>query len=73
MFGVVIQLAVIRPVQHRSVIAVVIVTVGLFILIDGLVTWKWGADPKFMHAPFATRSTASAASRSRARTSACST
>jgi branched-chain amino acid transport system permease protein len=51
-FGVVVQLVVIRPVQHRSVIAVVIVTVGLFILIDGLVTWKWGADLKFMAAPF---------------------
>lgn len=50
--GVGIQLAVIRPVQHKSVIAVVIVTVGLFILIDGLVTWKWGADLKFMAAPF---------------------
>jgi branched-chain amino acid transport system permease protein len=42
----------IRPVQHRSVIALVIITVGLFILIDGLVTWKWGADLKFMQAPF---------------------
>jgi branched-chain amino acid transport system permease protein len=50
--GVAIQIAIIRPVQHRSVIAVVIVTVGLFILIDGLVTWKWGADLKFMPAPF---------------------
>ncbi|MGZ8715944.1 MAG: branched-chain amino acid ABC transporter permease, partial [Gaiellaceae bacterium] len=50
--GVVIQLVFIRPVQHRSVIATVIVTVGLFILIDGLVTWKWGADLKFMDAPF---------------------
>jgi branched-chain amino acid transport system permease protein len=50
--GVAIQLIIIRPVQHRSVIAVVIVTVGLFILIDGLVTWKWGADLKFMPAPF---------------------
>src|SRR5207253_9247546 len=49
--GVVIQVVVIRPVQH-SVIAVVIITVGLFILIDGLVTWKWGADLKFMAAPF---------------------
>jgi branched-chain amino acid transport system permease protein len=49
--GVVIQVVLIRPVQH-SVIAVVIVTVGLFILIDGLVTWKWGADLKFMAAPF---------------------
>jgi branched-chain amino acid transport system permease protein len=50
--GVAIQVTVIRPVQHKSVIAVVIVTVGLFILIDGLVTWKWGADLKFMPAPF---------------------
>src|SRR5581483_2999042 len=52
--GVVIQVVVIRPVQHKSVIAVVIITVGLFILIDGLVTWKWGADLKFMPAPFGT-------------------
>jgi branched-chain amino acid transport system permease protein len=51
-FGLVIQLVAIRPVQHRSVIAVVIVTVGLFILIDGVVTWIWGADLKFMDAPF---------------------
>ena len=42
-FGLVIQLVAIRPVQHRSVIAVVIVTVGLFILIDGVVT-DLGAD-----------------------------
>jgi branched-chain amino acid transport system permease protein len=50
--GVVIYGVLIRPVQHRSVIALVIVTVGLFILIDGLVTWKWSADLKFMQAPF---------------------
>src|SRR3989440_9489683 len=49
--GVAVQLAFIRPVQ-QSVIAVVIVTVGLFILIDGLVTWKWGGDLRFMPAPF---------------------
>jgi branched-chain amino acid transport system permease protein len=49
--GIAIQVVLIRPIQH-SVIAVVIVTVGLFILIDGLVTWQWGADLKFMAAPF---------------------
>ena len=49
--GVVLEVVLIRPIQH-SVIAVVIVTVGLFILIDGLVTWQWGADLKFMAAPF---------------------
>jgi branched-chain amino acid transport system permease protein len=52
-FGVATQQLVIRPVQHRSVVAVVIVTVGLFSLIDGIVIWIWGADPKFMPAPFA--------------------
>jgi branched-chain amino acid transport system permease protein len=41
--GAVLQIVFIRPIQH-SVIAVVIVTVGMFILIDGLVTWKLGAD-----------------------------
>jgi branched-chain amino acid transport system permease protein len=51
-FGLVVYGVLIRPVQHRSVIAIVIVTVGLFILLDGLVTWKWGADLKFMKAPF---------------------
>jgi len=51
-FGGVVYGVLIRPVQHRSVIALVIITVGLFILIDGLVTWKWGADLKFMQAPF---------------------
>ena len=50
-FGVDRAGRVIRPVQH-SVIAVVIVTIGLFVLIDGLVTWIWGADLKFMPAPF---------------------
>jgi branched-chain amino acid transport system permease protein len=51
-FGVLVQLIFIRPVQHKSVIAVVIVTVGLFILIDGVVGWIWGGDLKFMPAPF---------------------
>jgi branched-chain amino acid transport system permease protein len=51
-FGVLIQLVFIRPVQHKSVIAVVIVSVGLFILVDGVVGWIWGGDLKFMPAPF---------------------
>jgi len=50
--GTALQVAIIRPVQHRSVIATVIVTVGLFILIDGVVNWIWGGDFKFMKSPF---------------------
>ena len=54
--GTALQVTVIRPVQHRSVIAVVIVTVGLFILIDGIVDWIWGSTFKFMDSPFGTAS-----------------
>jgi branched-chain amino acid transport system permease protein len=50
--GTVLQVTLIRPVQHRSVIATVIVTVGLFILIDGVVNWIWGGDFKSMNSPF---------------------
>jgi branched-chain amino acid transport system permease protein len=51
-FGVLTYGVFIRPVQHRSVIAIVIVTLGMFILIDGVVAWIWGADIKFMASPF---------------------
>jgi branched-chain amino acid transport system permease protein len=50
--GVVLEVALIRPVLRRSVIAAVIVTVGLFILIDGIVNWIWGGDFKSMTSPF---------------------
>jgi branched-chain amino acid transport system permease protein len=51
-FGVGVQQTLIRPVQQKSVVAVVIVTIGLFSLIDGIVLWIWGGDIKFMPAPF---------------------
>ena len=53
--GAVLELALIRPVLHRSAIAAVIVTVGLFVLIDGIVNWIWGGDFKSMPSPFGTR------------------
>ena len=53
--GTVLEVALVRPVQHRSVIAAVIVTVGLFILIDGVVNWIWGGDFKYMPTPFGTK------------------
>jgi branched-chain amino acid transport system permease protein len=53
-FGVLVQLVFIRPVEQRSQVAVVIVTIGLFILIDGVVKWIWGSESKFMPAPFST-------------------
>jgi branched-chain amino acid transport system permease protein len=53
--GTALQVVLIRPVRHRSVIAAVIVTVGLFILIDGVVDWIWGSNFKFMPSPFGTK------------------
>lgn len=53
--GTVLELALIRPVLHRSAIAAVIVTVGLFVLIDGIVNWIWGGDFKSMPSPFGTK------------------
>src|SRR5437868_7813868 len=53
--GTVLEVALVRPVQHRSVIAAVIVTVGLFILTDGIVNWIWGGDFKSMPSPFGTK------------------
>jgi branched-chain amino acid transport system permease protein len=52
LLGMALQVVLIRPLQHRSVIATVIVTVGLFILIDGIVNWIWGGGIKFMQPPF---------------------
>src|SRR5438067_5217238 len=53
--GTVLEVALVRPVQDRSVIAAVIVTVGLFIRIDGVVSWIWGGDFKYMQSPFGTK------------------
>src|SRR5690348_3349554 len=50
--GIAVQQTLIRPVQHKSVIAVVIVSIGLLSIIDGVVVWIWGGDPKFMPTPF---------------------
>jgi len=50
--GTVLEVVLVRPVQRRSVIAAVIVTVGLFILVDGVVNWIWGGAFKSMPAPF---------------------
>jgi branched-chain amino acid transport system permease protein len=53
--GVVLEVGLIRPVQQRSVIAAVIVTVGLFILTDGVVNWIWGGGIRSIPSPFGTK------------------
>jgi branched-chain amino acid transport system permease protein len=52
LLGTALQVTVIRPVQHRSVVATVIVTIGLFLLIDGIVGWIWGGQLLVLPSPF---------------------
>jgi branched-chain amino acid transport system permease protein len=50
--GVAIHQAVIRPVERSSQIRVVIVTIGLLLLINGLMTWIWTGEVKAVQSPF---------------------
>ena len=50
--GVAVERTVIRPVEHRPEIVIVIVTIGLLIAINGLTGWIWGAEVKSFESPF---------------------
>jgi branched-chain amino acid transport system permease protein len=50
--GAAVHQTVIRPNEKGSVLRVVIVTIGLLILINGLVTWIWGGEVRAVESPF---------------------
>ena len=50
--GAAIERTLIRPVEHRPEIVIVIVTIGLLIILNGLTAWIWGAEPKAFDSPF---------------------
>jgi branched-chain amino acid transport system permease protein len=50
--GVAIERTIIRPVEHRPEIVIVIVTIGLLIALNGLTGWIWGAETKAFESPF---------------------
>ena len=50
--GVGIERVLIRPVEQKSVLTIVIVTVGLLIALNGLAPWIWGAEVKAFESPF---------------------
>jgi branched-chain amino acid transport system permease protein len=52
--GAALELAVIRPVQNAPVLTVVIVTIGLFIGLNGLARRIWGNTPRVLESPFST-------------------
>jgi branched-chain amino acid transport system permease protein len=53
--GVAIERVLIRPVEQKSVLAIVIVTIGILIALNGLAGWIWGADVKSFDSPFPNR------------------
>jgi branched-chain amino acid transport system permease protein len=52
--GVAIEQVLIRPLQGSPLVAIVILTVGLLIAIDGLTIWIWGGAARQFVSPFST-------------------
>ena len=53
--GVAIERVLIRPVENASVITIVIVTLGLALLLNGLMSLIWGGANRTFDGPFSTR------------------
>ncbi|HSC73991.1 MAG TPA: branched-chain amino acid ABC transporter permease, partial [Gaiellaceae bacterium] len=53
--GLAVERVVIRPVENRPEIVIVIVTIGMLIAINGLTGWIWGSEVKAFDSPFPNR------------------
>ena len=53
--GVAIERIVIRPVENAPVLTIVIVTLGVALLLNGLMSVIWGGQNRQFHGPFSTR------------------
>jgi branched-chain amino acid transport system permease protein len=53
--GVAVERAVIRPVERAPVLTVVIVTLGLLFLVDGVARWGWSSETRSLPNAFSTR------------------
>ena len=53
--GIVLERAIIRPVERAPVLTIAIVTIGLFFVVNGAAFWIWSAQVKSMPSPFSTR------------------
>ena len=54
--GVAVERVVIRPVENAPVLTVVIVTLGLFFVVNGAARWLWSPEPRALPNAFSTRS-----------------
>jgi branched-chain amino acid transport system permease protein len=55
--GAAVERIIIRPVEHRPDIVIVIVTIGLLIALNGLSGWIWNPEIKAFDTPFPTGTT----------------
>jgi branched-chain amino acid transport system permease protein len=53
--GIAIERIIIRPVENASVLTIVIITLGLALLLNGLMSMIWGGQNRQFHGPFSTR------------------
>ena len=53
--GILVERAVIRPVEDAPVLTVVIVTLGLFFLVNGAARWIWSPETRSLPNAFSTR------------------
>lgn len=53
--GVLVERTLIRPIERAPVLTIVMVTLGLLILLNGLIGWIWGSDTKTFPSAFSTR------------------
>jgi branched-chain amino acid transport system permease protein len=56
--GVIIERVVIRPVEGRQELTIVIVTIGMFILINALAAFRWSSQVRGFPSPFPARNIA---------------
>jgi branched-chain amino acid transport system permease protein len=52
--GAAIETVFVRPVQGAPTLAIVILTIGLLIMVNGLTTWIWGGASRPFEGPFST-------------------
>jgi branched-chain amino acid transport system permease protein len=50
--GAALHQSIIRPVEGGSVVRVVIVTIGLLLALNGLITWIWSGEVRAVESPF---------------------
>ena len=51
LLGCILEFAVLRRAKEPNILGMIIITIGLEMILLGLVSWKFGADPKVMPFP----------------------